>query len=479
MKIFQKKKPGVLMTYVAAMLVLTIVAKIADSYMLPEVIVGSFQQMSLQYPVTVSGVIEADGIQPIYGTEELRVGYVAVEEGDLVEPGDMLFTYDLDYLEQKINDYEKTVQKLGIQIEAAESNQERLEAQRELNISRANEDYDAAVLSIKVTEEETYQDMIEAGKKLEEHRNNPPRMQQTTVSGSDAGAEQDFAVRMEAWEQQTEALEQSYLQTQRAYNNAVITGDERERNALRQIEDAKLVSEDDSSIKLQQIEWQEVKEKLEALRQIKEAGGNVYSEINGKVYQVNVRIGGIIGTDVAVFLEDFNQPFQFEGIADAQTAAYLGAGDICSIRFTEQNLFLENQVIDKVSEIRADRIGETGISETDIENKMYQIRVRIESEQVKQSGRAEMELTTESKIYQNCIPVTALYGGENDYYILLVKEEATTLGMQSVAVKVPVKVLERNESYAAVEGSIEQNGKVILQASKTIGDGERVKVVTE
>lgn len=483
-----------IMTYVAGMIALTIIAKIADSFMMPEVMIGSFEQMSLQYPVKISGEVQTESVEAVYGTEELRVGEVAVQEGDLVQRGDVLFTYDMEFLEQKIDDSEKELQKLNIQLESAENNRKQLENKKNQSINRANTDYADTVNSTSVTEAEAYQDMEQARIKLEECQNNPPQIQEQDVAEAETelgntetsensmgdlennGSSDD---RMAEWERQKELLEQDYEQKKRAYEAAVRLGDESEKNALRQIEDAKTPLEDNSSIKLQQLEKQEIEEELESLRKIKQAEGKVISEMNGEIQQVNIRIGGIVGTDVAVLLEDFNKPFQFEGTADEQTAAYVNEGDYCSIQLKDQNVFLENQEIDRVTELKTEVPDETKLLEGGTGNKIYQIRVKINSDQVKQSGRAELELTTESNVYQYCIPITALYGSESEQYILVAKEEGTTLGMQIVVEEVPVKVLEKNDTYAAVEGNFEQNSKIILRAGKSISNGDRVKVVKD
>ncbi|MBS6195554.1 MAG: hypothetical protein KH828_08245 [Clostridiales bacterium] len=573
MKIFQNKKAVVLMTFAAGMIVLTIVAKIADSYMLPEVTAGDFEQMSLQYPVNISGEITSQGIKTVYGTEDLRIGDIKVQEGDLIEIGDVLFTYDMAFLDEKISDLETEMEKQKLQIESGQSSRQMQENKKNQSIHRANRDYQDTVEENAVTQAEAYQDMEAARVKLEEHINNPPQMptedntktmvpdeeilqneteeitgsgeetvqgtaeettgggeeavqntaegaagsgeeavqsteeeaigsgeealqsetEETTGAGEETGQPEDGAgqeaetdpmeewnARMAEWEQEKEALEQDYEQKKRAYEAAVRTGNESEKNAQRQVEDAKTPLEKDNSIKLQEIDKEDLEENLNVLKQIKESGGSVCSEISGKVQQLNVGIGDIIGTGVAVFLEDFSQSFQFEGIADEQTAEHLKQGDICTIRLTDDpSVFLENQEIDRITEVKTEMAGAGEGQETAAGNKMYQVRSKIQSDQVKKSGRAQLELVTESNMYQNCVPVSALYGNSSEQYILMAKEEATTLGMQTVVVEVPVKVLEKNDTYAAVEGSFEQNSKVILRAGKSISDGERVKVVKD
>lgn len=621
MKFEWNKKSKMVVTYVACMAALTVIAKAADTYMLPEVDAGNFQQMSLEFPVTVSGRVEAQGVQALYGAEGLRVGSVAVELGDVVQPGDLLYTYDMTYLGQRIEDLERDLEKQKIQLQGAEHSRYVQAQSQKLSIDRANANYDAAVENAERREEQAkadmeaakqaldrylqqnpgasqeeldqlrlefagkeqayqaavseknaltakepgirdavqvaYHDLVAAQAALDEHLLNKPEATlqepelpedeptetiddlpkielyqeeieeledsaltqddnedltdwetrkaelEQAVNEADAAykaaraaedqydaevlaaiAKVDNAQReMEAtleklnaytdWENEKASLTQNVEDQKRAYDEAVRSGEQSIENAERQIKDASLSTGDDSSIRLQRLSQLDIEEQLETLYEIRDAEGHVYADKDGKICQVNVAIGNLMGTGVALLMEDYEQPFRFVGTADAEAVAHLRVGDSCNISFLDQNIFLDGQKIEKVNELRTD-YGSEIQDDRDIK---YQIVSGISSEELKQSGRAELELVTESRVYPNCVPLEAIYGDARNPFIYVVKQKTTTLGMQSIAVKVPVKILEKNDAYAAVEGNIEPGSKVILQAGKDIRDGARIKVV--
>lgn len=95
---------------------------------------------------------------------------------------------------------------------------------------------------------------------------------------------------------------------------------------------------------------------------------------------------------------------------------------------------------------------------------------------MKKSERADLELISESNVYRSCIPLSALRGNEGEYYILVAEDKATILGMETVAVRIPVTVEEKNDSYAAVIGSFGMDAKVIEGAGKVLDSGDRVRI---
>ena len=74
-------------------------------------------------------------------------------------------------------------------------------------------------------------------------------------------------------------------------------------------------------------------------------------------------------------------------------------------------------------------------------------------------------------------PLSALYRGSSGYYVIEIKEEETVLGAQLIAEYVPVTLIENNEEYAAVEGEISEHSKMVVRASKTIKEGDRVRIM--
>ena len=113
------------------------------------------------------------------------------------------------------------------------------------------------------------------------------------------------------------------------------------------------------------------------------------------------------------------------------------------------------------------------------EDGMYRVTAKVDSDSVYQTGSAVLSFTESSKKYPKCIPLSALYSGNSGYYVIEIKEDETVLGAQLIAEYVPVTLIENNGEYAAVEGEISEYSKIVVSASKTIKEGDRVRIIEE
>lgn len=453
-KLHGKKAVCALLVFALSMTGMAIISRIGDSFMMPHAKIGAIREMILEYPVEIQGVIKAQSAKPMYGIENLKVGEVLVEANQLVAKGDVLFGIDLEDLEDKMQSSERELQKLTLQIEGLENNYESQLNERNRNISRAKEDYSDAENSVNYAIDVAYQNMENARIALENHENQP--MDQT---GQDS--EQDIAA---AWEQEHAVLEQNYVQMKQLYDEAVLSGDETMKTASRQMQDADTEIPQDNSADLLKIDVEDLKKFIEELAALKENSGKVNADADGRVSQINISVGSVLGTEPAILLEDSEQAFRFEGGFDSQLSALVTEGEQCGIELTDGSKILENQ---KITTVSRDEEGDCKVS------------VDLDLGAVNKSGEAILRFTKTSKLYKKCIPLSALFqGGEGDY-VLAVEESVTILGAQITAVKIPVTVLEENGEYAAVEGDFSEHTEIIINANKTIKDGDRIRIVDE
>ena len=86
--IVRKKQTNAIFLFFSVMAGLTILSRIADSFMIPQVAVSPSEEMELKYPVEIEGRVGTEGEQAVYCRENLRIGDVLVEKNDIVENGD-------------------------------------------------------------------------------------------------------------------------------------------------------------------------------------------------------------------------------------------------------------------------------------------------------------------------------------------------------------------------------------------------------
>ena len=81
--------------------------------------------------------------------------------------------------------------------------------------------------------------------------------------------------------------------------------------------------------------------------------------------------------------------------------------------------------------------------------------------------------------YNQVIPIAGLRQESDGYYVLVVKPQKTILGEELTAEKVPVELLEKSSSQAAVEGAFGNTDRLIVSSSRIIEAGDRVRLSGE
>lgn len=246
----------------------------------------------------------------------------------------------------------------------------------------------------------------------------------------------------------------------------------------------------DNAAALLQLDKQETEALLDSLYTLQKKKGKVCAEFAGRVFECTISTGSITSPEPVMILEDFSQPLQFEGTVgkDGEPCAKEGTdgesertykeesivgvkknlnieeGVECTLEMEEDGTILEGVAISKITE------GEEGT---------YRVIAEIEDMSLHQTGGSVLSFTKESRKYRSCVPLSALYSGKTGYYVIVVEEDKTILGIQSVARFVSVTVIENNDEYAAVEGNLSENDKIVVQANKEVKEGERVRIIEE
>ncbi len=609
----QNENVHVLLLFLAGMAVLTVLARVADSFMVPQVSVGKAVEMRLQYPMEIEGRIRAKGEQAMYCRENLRVAQVLVQKGDSVKKGDVLFTLDKEDLQGQIKEAEQEIRKYELQIEDAKQAYQKQAAQQSRAYERAKEDYQDAQKAAKAAQEEAYLEMEQAREALEQHDGAKPEeaqgqyhssdgdakpdgrgkaegtgnlepeegkiaeeeaaivpgggkaedasqtyprgdkerakeagendagegrkeerageeevnLQGNKEKGKDAGevnprgdkerakeagendagegrkeegkkeaeemdigpnadkneeekigegngegaSELDIPVDKESafsiWLQKREELAQQYADKQKQYQDAAASTAEAVKTAARQVEDCMDGVSKDNAETLLQLEKEKLSSSLQGLKELEQADGKVYAEQDGRILECFLSTGGRTSAEPALVFEDLSQPLQFEGTVSWQPGLSIEEGLECSLQAKGEPVPVEGLKITKVTEEAMEGP----------ESRAYCVIAEIGTGRVSQTGEATLSVTRESQRYPNCVPVSALYSGSAGDYIIGIQEDITILGVQAVAEIIPVTPMEENGEYVAVKESLAAYEAIAIHASKSIKEGDRVRIV--
>ena len=151
------------------MLVLTLVSRGIYAEGLARVSVEVPERMAVGHVVEVSGNVKQSRELAVNVAEGLRVREVFVIPGDRVEAGSELFALDLDFLEERIRDKERDVEKLRLQIATVQGNLALAGEEKNVEMSRAGEDAVRAGEEADKALRRAEEDLASARASLQEH----------------------------------------------------------------------------------------------------------------------------------------------------------------------------------------------------------------------------------------------------------------------------------------------------------------------
>ena len=155
--------------FLGGMLVLTLVSRGIYAEELARVSVEVPERMAVGHVVEVSGNVKQSRELAVNVAEGLRVREVFVIPGDRVEAGSELFALDLDFLEERIRDKERDVEKLRLQIATVQGNLALAGEEKNVEMSRAGEDAVRAGEEADKALRRAEEDLASARASLQEH----------------------------------------------------------------------------------------------------------------------------------------------------------------------------------------------------------------------------------------------------------------------------------------------------------------------
>lgn len=155
--------------FLGGMLVLTLVSRGIYAEGLARVSVEVPERMAVGHVVEVSGNVKQSRELAVNVAEGLRVREVFVIPGDRVEAGSELFALDLDFLEERIRDKERDVEKLRLQIATVQGNLALAGEEKNVEMSRAGEDAVRAGEEADKALRRAEEDLASARASLQEH----------------------------------------------------------------------------------------------------------------------------------------------------------------------------------------------------------------------------------------------------------------------------------------------------------------------
>lgn len=226
--------------------------------------------------------------------------------------------------------------------------------------------------------------------------------------------------------------------------------------AWRRLEDTIVPAQADSSAEINKLELSALSGKLEKYQKLLKSEGKIYAEEEGIVTKIAVSPGERTGDGAVMVYADLNSPLQFGFSLTKEQKKYVNMGD-------RAKLTIEGKTVD----VTVDYI-EQNEGNPDVYNATVFLPEGMGN--IGQSGSFERE--QQSEVYSCVIPIDALHADETGRdFVYILSERSGILGAELTAMQVYVKVLDKNDSYAAIEeGSIDSDTELIVSATKELKD---------
>ncbi|MFR5700462.1 MAG: biotin/lipoyl-binding protein [Eubacterium ramulus] len=288
-KMKQKQWVQIAAVFFGLMIVLTICSRAASSAVKARVTVTRASRQKISHEISLNGSVEAKNYVLQYVTSGLMVTGVQVSPGQQVEAGDVIFTVDM--------------QKLQESIASIETERNRVDEKERLSVSRA----EAAYQDVKANAEEekalAYQTYEKAVAEYQNYINTHKKTAGVSAESTEertmnekAASIYDEAVAKEL-EDAVEAGKSTY--------EAVVREQEKQISAA-----ADVVQQTKEDLNLSR-DTDTLEEQLKKLRACAENGGVYRAEYTGVVGQLNVTAGTETAEGIAVMLADRAETVRF------------------------------------------------------------------------------------------------------------------------------------------------------------------------
>ena len=451
-----------LAAFMVFMWLCTLISKSIYASKLPMVSTTRTDSKYIEHIVEAEGIVEAGAKLPVTGLSGLRVKEIAVQAGDRVEEGDLLFTVDLEDMKQIMEEQELAAAKTQLQIDAIVHNKELVQNQKALEEARAREDYDALARYQDTLVGRAAEGVAQAEEALEElQAENREHENDWQKEDGESKTEEEMEAERKAREQEEERLKQELQAAAYAEADAKWNRDNTIKDAGRKVEDTLQEENADATLAVYRAELAAVQEKIDAYRAVLKQEGKIVSPMDGMVTDVYVQTGGRVPDTASFLLADDGVPCQFRVSLTKEQKSYVNLND-------DVKLELDGR---KKIDVKVDHIEEN-------ENApgSYTAILRLPEETGMPGLSGKMTCSKVGEKYPCCISLLALHSENGRNFVYVASEREGILGTEYYVEEITVSVADKNDNLAAIEGAVTEESRIVESSTKEIKKGDVVRL---
>lgn len=480
------------------MILCTILSRAADSVIVPKVRLAKPSSGSLNYKIKGTGSIKASEGQLVTMPEQLRIKEV-ISPGTNVEPGDKLTVVDTDELVKILDEQNAKLEQLRLQLKKEHLNAvpdattpQTLAAGKNLDLAQYHYNDAVAELNAAIAEEES--ESFERQRKAEEEKQaaydafmlqggeenvDAKLAYEQTILNIDQQLEQAATgkqAQIDALTQSREAMQDALEQAQAAYEIAQVEEGNAKANRQKASQGSGITQQ---GLEIDIAQQQKV---IDRLMEVANAGGIVKSPAKGTVTENTLKEGLI--TSGQEYIRIGTGGYEFEAPVDKDNALKLKVGDVLEVTFSGKRDKKKLKITGIQSE--NDKNGNSGGSQTPGGNEsevpqgqtdMMYITAQAEGDDFAAGMEGEFLINKESDIrYDWILPIEAVREDQKGTYCLVSDKKNTILGEEYVAKRVDLVKKAKDVNHIAVDGALINKSEIIIESSKEINEGDRVRI---
>jgi hypothetical protein len=205
-------------------------------------------------------------------------------------------------------------------------------------------------------------------------------------------------------------------------------------------------------------------ETIDTLDALLATGGVLYANESGAV-SFAMESGGTAGSGALVTLRDTAGGFEATLQIAREDAERLTVGSESEVTTGGGNMFFTPTVTGVVSGISAPDENDRVTVTIDLPESNWQVGQRVDTQVI--FSRAN---------YDFSVPVSAVHSDNAGYFLLVMEQRNTVLGLQNVVERVNVTIVAADNDMASVQGGIGRDSRVITGSNKAVSVGDRIRV---
>jgi len=190
----------------------------------------------------------------------------------------------------------------------------------------------------------------------------------------------------------------------------------------------------------------------------------LYSEIGG-VVSSSMAEGAVTNQAPVLTFRDGAKGYEATMRISKTDAAKLTVGDECEVTTGGGSMYFTPTVMASVSAISAPDDNDTAT-----------VTLRLPERDWTEGQKVDAQVVISTGNYDQCVPVSALRSDNTGYYIFVVEQRNTVMGMQNIVVRENVSITASDDENASVRGALSRDSNVIVSSNKSVQSGDRVRL---